>query len=86
MLGACYAVSRSLWLPIGLHFGWNFAQAGIFGTPVSGSDNSAGGILHSVLDGPTLISGGDFGPEATIFAVLVCSTLTVVFLRRLRRS
>ncbi|GLY19040.1 CAAX amino protease [Kineosporia sp. NBRC 101677] len=85
MLGACYAVSRSLWLPIGLHFGWNYAQAGIFGAPVSGSDSSGGGILESTLDGPLLISGGEFGPEASLFSVLVCSVLTVYFLRRLRR-
>ncbi|WP_030559105.1 CPBP family intramembrane glutamic endopeptidase, partial [Streptomyces exfoliatus] len=32
MLGAAYIATRSLWLPIGLHFGWNFAAAGIFST------------------------------------------------------
>ncbi len=53
MLAAVYAATRSLWLPIGLHFGWNFAESGIFGTTVSGSDNSGGGIFSSVLDGPT---------------------------------
>ncbi|GLY26810.1 type II CAAX endopeptidase family protein [Kineosporia sp. NBRC 101731] len=84
MLAACYAVTRSLWLPIGLHFGWNFAESGIFGTTVSGSSNSGGGLFHSVLDGPTLISGGDFGPEATVFAVLVCSALTLHFVRKMR--
>lgn len=86
MLGAVFAVTRSLWLPIGLHFGWNFAQAGIFGAPVSGSDSSGGGLLHSTLDGPLLISGREFGPEASLFAVLVCSVLTVYFLRRLKRE
>ncbi|GAB3269886.1 CPBP family intramembrane glutamic endopeptidase [Kineosporia babensis] len=86
MLGAAYAVTRSLWLPIGLHFGWNFAQAGIFGAPVSGSDASGGGILDSTLaNGPVLISGGEFGPEASLFAVLVCSVLTVYFVRRMKR-
>ena len=85
MMAACYAVTRSLWLPIGLHFGWNFAEGGIFGTTVSGSSTTNTGLFSSHLGGPLLISGGDFGPEATIFAVLVCSVVTVYFLRKLKR-
>lgn len=85
MLGACYAATRSLWLPIGLHFGWNFAQAGIFGAAVSGSSTSGGGIFDSVLNGSTAVTGGDFGPEASLFAPLVCTIVTVYFLRRMKR-
>ncbi len=84
MMAACYAVTRSLWLPIGLHFGWNFAEGGIFGTTVSGSSTTNTGLFSSHLSGPLLISGGDFGPEATIFAVLVCSLVTVYFLRKMK--
>ena len=51
MLAAAYAATRTLWLPIGLHFGWNFAAAGIFGTVVSGSDTPQG-LLHGVDVGP----------------------------------
>jgi membrane protease YdiL (CAAX protease family) len=83
MMAACYAVTRSLWLPIGLHFGWNFAEGGIFGTAVSGNNSTNTGLFSSHLGGPLLISGGDFGPEATIFAVLVCSVVTVYFLRKM---
>jgi membrane protease YdiL (CAAX protease family) len=36
LLGLAYAATRSLWLPIGLHFGWNFTAGGIFGAAVSG--------------------------------------------------
>jgi hypothetical protein len=35
LLGMVYSASRSLWLPMGLHFGWNFTEGGIFGTTVS---------------------------------------------------
>jgi hypothetical protein len=84
MLGAAYVATRTLWLPIGLHFGWNFAAAGIFGTEVSGSD-APQGLLEGVTSGPVLLSGGDFGPEGSLFAVLAGAALTVVFLRLAHR-
>jgi uncharacterized protein len=86
MLGAAYAATRTLWLPIGLHLGWNFALSGIFGVTVSGNEDMPTGLLHGVLSGPTVITGGDFGPEASIFAILVCTVPAVVFLRSARRQ
>ncbi|KDN17323.1 hypothetical protein DV20_35675 [Amycolatopsis rifamycinica] len=71
LTAGCFALTRSLWLPIGFHLGWNFAQSGIFGTTVSGSTGTAGGLLRGVTSGPTLVSGGEFGPEASAFAVLI---------------
>lgn len=69
LLGGAFMVTRRLWLPIGLHAAWNFTQAGIFGATESGLD--LGGLLHSKLTGPTWVTGGAFGPEASIPAVLV---------------
>ncbi|PSM39368.1 CPBP family intramembrane metalloprotease domain-containing protein [Streptomyces dioscori] len=85
MLGAVYAATRSLWMPIGLHFGWNYALSGIFGVTVSGNEDQPTGLLHGVLSGPEAITGGGFGPEASIFAILVCTVPTVVFLRIAKR-
>lgn len=62
MLTAAYVATRSLWLPIGLHFGWNFAASGIFSTEVSGNDTPPG-LLDSSMSGPSPLTGGDFGPE-----------------------
>jgi membrane protease YdiL (CAAX protease family) len=84
MLGAAYALTRSLWFPIGLHFGWNMAEGGLFGTTVSGSTNH-GGLLHTVLGGPSAITGGEFGPEASVFAILACGIPALLFLRAARR-
>ncbi|MFI5963253.1 lysostaphin resistance A-like protein [Streptomyces asoensis] len=81
MLGAAYAAARTLWLPIGLHFGWNFALSGIFGVTVSGNEDTPAGLLHGVLSGPEAITGGGFGPEASVFAIVVCAVPTAVFLR-----
>ncbi|MEU8575028.1 CPBP family intramembrane glutamic endopeptidase [Streptomyces asoensis] len=85
MLGAAYAATRALWLPIGLHFGWNFALSGIFGVTVSGNEDMPAGLLHGVLSGPEAITGGGFGPEASVFAILVCAVPTVVLLRTAER-
>ncbi|MGI5507334.1 lysostaphin resistance A-like protein [Lentzea sp. CA-135723] len=86
MLAAAYVVTRSLWFPIGLHFAWNFTHAGVFGIAVSGSDDVPDGLLRTTLDGPTVLTGGSFGPEASLFALLVCSVATVVMVRRAVRS
>ncbi|MFE2019496.1 CPBP family intramembrane glutamic endopeptidase [Streptomyces sp. NPDC059499] len=79
MLGAAYAATRTLWVPIGLHFGWNFAAAGIFSTEVSGNDTPQG-LLDTMTSGPKLITGGDFGPEGSVYAVLAGVLMTAAFL------
>jgi hypothetical protein len=38
MLGAFYALTGRLWVSIGVHAGWNFAQGYLFGAAVSGGD------------------------------------------------
>ncbi|MFD0023870.1 CPBP family intramembrane glutamic endopeptidase [Streptomyces sp. NPDC058382] len=79
MLAAAYAATRSLWLPMGLHFGWNFAASGIFSTEVSGNDTPQG-ILDSTTEGSKWITGGDFGPEASVYSVGFGLLLTIAFL------
>jgi len=69
MLGLVYAATRSLWLPIGLHFGWNFTEGGIFGAAVSGGHNT--GLIVAPLSGPPVLTGGEFGPEASIVAMAI---------------
>ncbi|GGM88637.1 lysostaphin resistance A-like protein [Dactylosporangium sucinum] len=80
MLGAAYTATRSLWLPIGLHLGWNFAESGLFGTTVSGTTGTHG-LLRSVTEGPAVLSGGSFGPEGSIFAILVGGVTAALLLR-----
>ncbi|MFD8614606.1 CPBP family intramembrane glutamic endopeptidase [Streptomyces sp. NPDC059631] len=83
-LAAAYAATRSLWLPIGLHFGWNFAESGIFGTEVSGN-GATHGLLDASTSGAELLTGGEFGPEASVYAMLSGALLTVAFLWLARR-
>lgn len=84
MLGAAYLATGSLWLAIGVHFGWNFATTGLFGSITSGSE-ARDSLVTAVTSGPDWLSGGRFGPEASIIAILVCSIATVVFLVIARR-
>lgn len=84
MLAAVYAATRNLWVPIGVHFGWNFAQGGVFSASVSGTD-APQGLLDGVTSGPLLLSGGEFGPEASAYSVLAGVVVTVVFLWLARR-
>ncbi|MFL6123401.1 lysostaphin resistance A-like protein [Actinophytocola sp.] len=85
MLGAAYVATRTLWVPIGIHFAWNFAETGIFGATASGGRTVSHSLLHSTMPGSTLITGGEFGPEASVFAILVSAVPIVLFLRAARR-
>lgn len=78
LLGASYMMVRNLWLPIGLHFGWNFAESAIFGSVVSG--NSFKGLFATTMTGPELLTGGKFGPEASVVAVAICAAAAAVIL------
>jgi membrane protease YdiL (CAAX protease family) len=84
LLGIAYSASRSLWLPIGMHFGWNFTEGGLFGAAVSGGHSR--GLVSVTLEGPAYLTGGAFGPEASIVALTVClivaTTLAIYSLRR----
>ncbi|MGC7095086.1 lysostaphin resistance A-like protein [Amycolatopsis lurida] len=81
LLAIAYTATRSLWLPMGLHFAWNFTESGVFGTAVSGAESEPG-LLRTVLSGPDMLTGGTFGPEASLFALLCCLVPTVWLLRR----
>ncbi|MFJ8602621.1 lysostaphin resistance A-like protein [Streptomyces shenzhenensis] len=85
LFGAVYAATRSLWLPIGLHLGWNMAEGGVFGTTVSGSDASHGSLFTASVSGPEALTGGAFGPEASVTAIVICLIPTVCFLREAKR-
>jgi membrane protease YdiL (CAAX protease family) len=59
-----------LWLSIGMHAGWNFFQATVFGFAASGHAEDRTLVTHDALAADWL-SGGDFGPEASIVTIPV---------------
>jgi CAAX protease family protein len=62
-----YLKTSQLWLPIGLHIGWNFFEGPIFSFPVSGLESAR--LLDVRVSGPELITGGAFGPEAGLIVL-----------------
>lgn len=80
LLAAAYMVTRRLWFPIGIHIAWNYTQGNVFGISVSG--NEAHGLLQSTLVGPPLLTGGAFGAEASIVAIIVCLVAFAFLFRR----
>ena len=84
LLAAVFMLTRRLWMVFGLHAGWNFTEGGVFGASVSGGD--AHGLLASRFHGSDVLTGGAFGPEASIVAVIVCfaTAALVLWLARAR--
>ena len=85
LLGAAYALTSRLWLPIGLHIAWNFTEGSVFGMSVSGNsaaDLGNAGLLRGTLSGPQILTGGAFGPEASVVAVVVCLIVAMYLLYR----
>jgi uncharacterized protein len=83
LLAAAYMLTRRLWLCIGMHFAWNFTQGGIFSAAVSGG--AINGLLEAKLVGPVWLSGGSFGVEASVVAVVVCLAAARLLLLAARR-
>lgn len=79
LLGMAYVATRSLWLPIGLHFGWNFTEGDVFGLADSG--NAVPGIFATTVHGDPLITGGAFGPEASVITPLLSIVAAAIFYR-----
>jgi hypothetical protein len=81
---AAFLATRRLWLCVGLHWGWNYAQGGLFSSPVSGSE--ADGLLQATMSGPAWLTGGDFGIEASVLASAGALLCTVWLLQAARKQ
>jgi uncharacterized protein len=79
LMGAAYVYARNLWFPIAIHFAWNFMQSGIFGAITSGNEKTSS-MLTTKITGSPLFTGGEFGPEGTIQAILFCSLASILIL------
>jgi len=80
---AFYLVTGRIWASIGMHAAWNFTQGWIFGAVVSGTVDIAGGplTLRPSAGVPDVLSGGGFGPEASLAALVVSAIASAAFLR-----
>ena len=81
LMGAAFLWRRSLWLVTALHAAWNGLEQ-LFGIPVSGHVDPS--LLITSVHGPAILTGGDFGLEASVIPVLISLVITVTLLRAAR--
>lgn len=79
LLAAAFMLTRRLWLGIGFHVSWNYMESGIFSGIVSGN-NASQGLIKSTINGPDLLTGGSFGLESSVLALIVCTATGIVML------
>ncbi len=80
---AAFQLSRRLWLPMGMHFAWNYLFAAVFSVTVSGHESK--GWLTGSMNGPEWLSGGAYGVEASAMALLVWAVASILLLRHASR-
>jgi hypothetical protein len=71
-LSIAYLRTRSLWMPVGMHFIWNYIQGFVFGLPLSGYTFSTS-LLKAQVHGAAWLTGSNYGPEGG----LVCTFVVV---------
>jgi hypothetical protein len=86
-LAIAYLRTRSLWMPIGMHFIWNFLTGFLMGLPVSGITFPAS-ILQAQIHGAVWLTGAEYGPEGGLMAtiIILLATLYVTLSKRIYTS
>jgi membrane protease YdiL (CAAX protease family) len=77
-LSGAYLLSGRLWLPISMHFAWNYFSDAVFAVPVSG--HPARGWLQVATSGPAWLSGGTYGIEGSIVTGITWSMAAIALL------
>ena len=85
LLAVAYKWSGTLWLPIGIHWAWNYVQGHVFGLAVSG-ESVEDTWLSTFVSGPDLLTGGDFGAEASVFSVVLGLALSILIIWRMKHN
>lgn len=79
LLGISYTYYNTIWVAIGMHWAWNFLEGNIFGCPVSGEPPFGTHLITPVLLGEDIMTGGSFGPEASIITVIVGVVFSTIY-------
>ena len=78
----CLFLQRTgdLWLAVGFHAGWDWGQTFFYGVPDSGVP-AYHNLLSSTFSGPTWLTGGSVGPEASVFTPAALAIVAILFSR-----
>jgi membrane protease YdiL (CAAX protease family) len=85
LLPAAYIFSRNLWLPIFIHFAWDFTEPGIYGA-INPSISITKSLFESKISGARLLTGGPLGPQNSIQALIICLITGFIFLWLAKRK
>lgn len=80
LLSVAYLRTRALWICWGLHFAWLASIGALFGQPLAGSRQTYS-IVQTYADGPTWLTGAEYGPEASLVTVVVLGVALFVLVR-----
>jgi len=82
ILAAVYTLTHRIWMALGLHMAWDFANDGVFGVGIAGqSGESLKGLFQASLKGPELLNGGKFGIEGSLIALVIVLLAGIAILR-----
>ena len=79
LFGMAYAYHQTIWVPVGMHWAWNYLEGGVFGCSVSGTPLDYRPLITPKISGTDLLSGGAFGPEASIICVAIGMGISIVY-------
>ena len=79
LFGMAYAYHQTIWVPIGMHWAWNYLEGGVFGCAVSGAPLDYQPLITPRISGADILTGGAFGPEASIICVALGIVLSIVY-------
>lgn len=85
MLAVTYKLAGTLWLPIGIHWAWNYTQGTILGFAVSGHSRMYS-LIRPRISGPDILTGGNFGAEASIIAVVLGAAISFWIYMKIRKK
>ena len=77
LLAAAYLLTRRLWLAMGVHMAWNYTLSAIYSGVVSGGVSDPG-LIRGTFEGPELLTGGSFGLESSVLALVLCTGAGIV--------
>jgi len=79
LFGMAYAYHQTIWVPVGMHWAWNYLEGGVFGCAVSGTPLDYRPLITPRISGTDLLSGGAFGPETSIICVAIGIGISIVY-------
>lgn len=80
LLSVAYLRTRALWICWGLHFAWLASIGLLFGQPLAETRFTAS-VVQTYIDGPSWLTGSEYGPEGSLMALAVVLCTIFVLLR-----